>query len=319
VARAAWLSGFAGIGAALVLVLLPSAAWATFHVARISEIMTSYGGDSAVQFVEMEMLAAGQTQLTGSKLNVFDADGSFVATAVTLDHTVGSGAGRAWLMGTPAFETASGLQVDFEFPDGSLPTGGGMVCWGMPGSAPTPISCPVFGTPYVDCIAYGSYSGAGNDCIGNPTPLDADGHSLRRTSNDHDNLTTFACVDPAEPENNAMASAIMAATSPCAGDTTTTSTTTTNPRPTTTTTASSTTLLSTTTTTPSAQSCGDGNGDGSITASDALLALRTAVGSASCPVAVCDVDANGSVSAGDALRILAHAVGQPVELTCAVA
>jgi hypothetical protein len=62
--------------------------------------------------------------------------------------------------------------------------------------------------------------------------------------------------------------------------------------------------------------CGDVNGDGKLSAADALGALRAAVGLEECPVAVCDVDQSGAVSAGDALRILATAVGTG-EVDCA--
>ena len=103
--------------------------------------------------------------------------------------------------------------------------------------------------------------------------------------------------------------------------TTTTSTTTTT---TTTTTSSSST---TTTTVPVIAACGDpvaltagarlpGGGDAVVTAADALLILRAAVGSATCADCVCDVDGSGAVTATDALLTLKKAVGQAVELTC---
>jgi hypothetical protein len=58
-------------------------------------------------------------------------------------------------------------------------------------------------------------------------------------------------------------------------------------------------------------------GDGKVvTASDALFALKAAVGSESCALCVCDVDNSGSISASDALRILGFAVSQPISLTC---
>jgi hypothetical protein len=53
-----------------------------------------------------------------------------------------------------------------------------------------------------------------------------------------------------------------------------------------------------------------------ITASDALFVLRTAVGSATCELCVCDVDSSGAVTASDALATLKSAVGQGVALTC---
>jgi hypothetical protein len=295
--------------ASVVLVLVAaSPASATFHFARISEIMTSYNSSSEIQFVEIQMLSPSQNLVSGTKLNTFNAQGDFVATALTVPSNVTSGAQKHWLMGTTAFEVASGLQVDFEFPDGALPPAGGMVCWGDAGNTPTPIVCDGTGDPYVDCIAYGSYSGPSNNCTGDPTPLSPDGHSLRRTSNDLDNATAFECGDPADPTNNDDQSASMEATTPCGGVTTTT----TAP-------VTSTTSGVTTTTTLGETLCGDGNGDGSITASDALIALRTAVGSATCAEVLCDVDDSGTITAGDALRILANAVGQDVTLSCPTA
>ena len=201
--------------AASALWLAPMPARASFHIAEISEIMTSYGGDANVQFVEIRMITVGQQFVAGTKLNAFDASGNFIATVLTVPSNVQGGAGRPWIMGTPAFETASGLQVDFEFANGSLPTGGGMVCWGQPGNNTTTVSCPTTGSPYVDCIAYGTYSGPTNSCIGNPTPQNADGHSLERIDGGNDNLTDFACSNPAEPQNNAFESASLSATTPC--------------------------------------------------------------------------------------------------------
>ena len=52
------------------------------------------------------------------------------------------------------------------------------------------------------------------------------------------------------------------------------------------------------------------------TASDALFALRAAVGSETCPACVCDVDSSGSVTASDALAILRRAVGLGAALVC---
>jgi hypothetical protein len=53
-----------------------------------------------------------------------------------------------------------------------------------------------------------------------------------------------------------------------------------------------------------------------VQTSDALRALRAAVGSTYCGACRCDADDNGSITATDASRILRNAVGQPVELTC---
>jgi cysteine-rich repeat protein len=62
--------------------------------------------------------------------------------------------------------------------------------------------------------------------------------------------------------------------------------------------------------------CADPNDSGSITAADALFTLRSAVGAASCDLAVCDASGNGTIAASDALLILKKAVGNPVALDC---
>lgn len=77
-----------------------------------------------------------------------------------------------------------------------------------------------------------------------------------------------------------------------------------------------TTIAVTTSTMPVAFVCGDADGSGTLNASDALTALKTAVGLDDCPVSVCDVNGDGNVRSSDALSILRKAVGLDVMLTC---
>ncbi|HYC55495.1 MAG TPA: CAP domain-containing protein [Candidatus Binatia bacterium] len=62
--------------------------------------------------------------------------------------------------------------------------------------------------------------------------------------------------------------------------------------------------------------CGDGSGDGNVTALDALLALKAAVGAAGCSLQLCDVNGSGGLTASDALLVLKYAVGSDVALEC---
>lgn len=62
--------------------------------------------------------------------------------------------------------------------------------------------------------------------------------------------------------------------------------------------------------------CGDANGDGTITAGDALFTLRSAVGTAICPLTACDYTGDDKITASDALAILRKAVGQDVPGQC---
>ena len=62
--------------------------------------------------------------------------------------------------------------------------------------------------------------------------------------------------------------------------------------------------------------CGDADGNGQVLASDALLALKSAVGSTACAACACDVNTSDSITVADALRILQVAVGIDLLLEC---
>lgn len=82
-------------------------------------------------------------------------------------------------------------------------------------------------------------------------------------------------------------------------------------------TTTTTTTSSTTTTTMLAPLCGDANGDLQVKASDAQLILRAAVGEGIvCPLERCDVSGNGLVQASDALSALRLAVGLEQQTNC---
>jgi hypothetical protein len=65
--------------------------------------------------------------------------------------------------------------------------------------------------------------------------------------------------------------------------------------------------------------CGDPNNSGTITATDAQLVLRGAVGATECPGYLCNVNLMDNVTASDALLVLRRAVGQDLPLTCPLA
>lgn len=198
---------------------LPNRAAALFHASVIDEVVTSYGGDSNAQFVEIRMLAVSQTFTTNAVLAAFDASGAYVGDVLVVPADVANGgAGVRWIAGTAAFQAASGLAADFTFTPGVLPTGGGMVCFGGGGgilpAAPGSWSRTSFAN-YVDCVAYGSYAGPSNPLIGTPTPIAPDGHSVVRIGTTANNAADFTCGDPATPENNAGGTVALPATTPC--------------------------------------------------------------------------------------------------------
>lgn len=63
-------------------------------------------------------------------------------------------------------------------------------------------------------------------------------------------------------------------------------------------------------------SCGDPNGDGQVTAGDALWILRAAVGEVECEAAICDVVGDNGVKSSDSLWCLRRAVGEDVAFEC---
>jgi len=191
--------------------LTTSPAFALFHIAVIDEVMSGLSGSEAVQFVEIRMLAGSQNIVTGSKLSAFDANGNFLRVILTVSANVTGGANRAWIMASTDFAAAAGIAPDFTFTSIGglgLEPNDGMVCWGKPSSDSNPAQ-------YVDCLAYGNYVGPTNIHIGTPNPISPSGRSLVRVSDTNNNALNFACNDPAEPENNAMAVGSIAATDPC--------------------------------------------------------------------------------------------------------
>jgi len=67
---------------------------------------------------------------------------------------------------------------------------------------------------------------------------------------------------------------------------------------------------------PTPTACGDADQSGSIVATDALIALNTAVGLASCLESACDASGDGKTTASDALLILNAAVSPGTVLRC---
>ena len=219
---------FRGLFSLLVLLslaLTPLPARALFHVAVISEVLTSYDGDDSIQFIEIEMLFVLQNVVGGSVIARFDRDGVYLDDVIVLplpptpqDPPVPNhGVGVTYLLATQAFVDRTSLDPEFIIP-ATLPTSGGMICFGGGGGV-LPLIPPDWDRDdldsYVDCLAYGDYSGPTGIHSGDPTPLVAVGHSLKRISETEDNLMDFRCGDPLTPTNNFSESAPLRATELC--------------------------------------------------------------------------------------------------------
>ena len=160
-----------GIAVLLLQARESQPALAAHHIAEISEVMSGFNGDPNVQYVEVRRLAIYQNVVANTRLTAFNADGSL--SGVLLDP-LGSNislTGGNWIMGTAAFELASGISADFVFAPGILPAAG-MVCWGAPSaSAPPDPSTWDSSDPnnYVDCVSYGGASFTGTNPM-SPNP-----------------------------------------------------------------------------------------------------------------------------------------------------
>lgn len=245
--------------------LFPAVASASFHVMHVESVMNRFASSEAVEYVELELGAGGQTKVQNTRLSFFNSDGSVVTVLDVADQNVSNGSsGASILFATAAFGTATGLIPDFFFAAGTIEDSG-MICWGAPGasSAPDPDSWDeTVPNNYVDCVAFGDYSGplpSGKTGVSSDPPSDGR-NALNRVADTHDDAVDFE-LGPPRPCNNAGNCAVLTA------PTTTTST------------MLPPTSSSTTSTLPEpTDCCGDVDGSGSVSASDALAVLRKAVG-----------------------------------------
>src|SRR2546425_322771 len=154
--------GSVGMKRALVPLLLflgAGVSLAAFHISAIDEVMSGVSGDPTAQYVEVRMLADGETAVAHTRLTAFSCDGTTVNVLLEVPRTLcQGGAGGRWSLGTASWATATGVAPDFEFPAGIF-SPCGQVCWGAPGIFPPnpPAWDPKDPNNYVDCVAYGGY------------------------------------------------------------------------------------------------------------------------------------------------------------------
>ena len=206
------------VATAIVLVLEAArAASGAFHASVINEVATSVGGDPGQQFVEIAMVTAGQTQVAGTVLAAFDAQGVYIADVLVVPQDV-SGAATRWLMATARLQQQRGITADFTIPPGRLPVDDGMICWGAPGDvAPVHPASWDHGdfTRYVDCVAYGRFCGTAPG--GAPVPATPAEHSLVRVATGAGAFTdqAFRCSSTLTPVSGANPEGVQIAGAPC--------------------------------------------------------------------------------------------------------
>lgn len=221
--------------AALVVLLTPTASRALFHIATISEVMSGVNGDATVQYVEIRMNAGAQNRVANTRLTAFNCDGTSSQILLLVPTDVpNAGAGLHWIMATTTFAAKAGITPDYTWDPsmtGNIDPTCGMVCWGAPGFLPPmPTWSATDPNNYVDCLAYGGYTGPtktsthdGTPRSGTPTSLTV-GHgmfSLTRVGAAGNNATDFAFACPT-PTNNTAATGTFGACTPPSTTTTTT-------------------------------------------------------------------------------------------------
>lgn len=126
------------------LLIAAPAAEATFHLIKVREVYPGSGDDTG--FVELQMYAAGQTQLSGHKMTVYNSAGALIHTSTFTREVTHGENQRTVLIGDS--NVASLLSVAPDLVDAGLeiPAAGGAACWNA-GGIPA------------DCVAWGDFSG----------------------------------------------------------------------------------------------------------------------------------------------------------------
>lgn len=181
-------------------------AHALFHFAHISEVHTMLDGDANAQYVEIEMEGPAQTFVSNSVLHAWDCGGASLGDQLVVPGDLAAGgAGVRWIMAT--LDPIGGIAPDFLIPAAGLPVACGQICWGAPGILPPDPATWDHTDPanYVDCVAYGGYTGPTRTGSGTPTPLAPTAEfSLTAVTHSDDNAADFLQACPT-PENNAGA------------------------------------------------------------------------------------------------------------------
>jgi hypothetical protein len=223
------------MGRGLIALGIAIVAWvaqpvsAAFHFAHIAEVHTSLNGDPGAQYVEIEMEEIVQYFVENSVLHAWDCAGESLGDLLLVPgNVVNHGLGVRWIMATD--DPIGGVAPDFVIPTAGMPVDCGQVCWGAPDEGLLPADPETWDhtdpTNYVDCLAYGGYTGPTHPGSGTPTALvPTDAFSLTRVADTGSNLADFALQCPT-PENND--GEIGAPDEPCENPTTTTTTPTTS-------------------------------------------------------------------------------------------
>jgi hypothetical protein len=169
------------IAAGLVVSTGPAAA--DFHLMKVDEVFTGTASDASADFVELEMQAPGQGNVSGHPLQLFDATGARSDCALPTD-VPNQSTGDEILFATAAADAAFPITPDFVIP-AMLDGTSGAACFAG-----------------VDCVSWGSFTGstpspAGTPFAGGIPP----GQSIDRVTDANNSASDFALSAP-NPEVN---------------------------------------------------------------------------------------------------------------------
>lgn len=161
--------------ALLVLVLLAfiQRADASFHLILIVEVYPGAHAFPDAQYVMLQTVAINENFLSGFAIHTFNPDGTPGPDfGVFTTNPTNTASGARYLMATPQAATLFGLTPD-GVATGRLPFPSGRICW-----ASYAFGC---GGSYVDCVAYGAYTGS-NTGFGTPATALVRQRALVRTN-----------------------------------------------------------------------------------------------------------------------------------------
>ncbi len=189
-------------GAGLLSILLSGReAFPATSAIRLVEILGSWQGDGAVQFVELALVQDGATQVSGARLT-FTSTTSGKRRALQLPSDVAVGtAGSRILVATERAQEVLGVTADFVLPDGLLGEDMGRVCYQVTADDGSSMT--------VDCVAFGGYAGDNGD-FGRPLRGGPDNRTIVRVATTGTNRADWDTVLTPTPQNNAGVSATVA-------------------------------------------------------------------------------------------------------------
>jgi hypothetical protein len=186
------------------LVIPATQAQATYHLMKIRQIHPS-AGVLGGEWVELQMYADGQNQVTGKLIRTFGTGGEPM-TNYTIPSNAGSGQNQRTILISSLF-TPAGVNADFVAPVAQLQMTGqdGAVCF-------TENDPPTY-TP-IDCVSYGNFTGtlpAGTPAVATPFESTLERKitpncptSLENADDTNNSATDFA-LSSRPPRNNATA------------------------------------------------------------------------------------------------------------------